>query len=57
MKLMIGKDLKKHWKETYGVDFAGVAGDNSGVRYYTYLSNSFQKTKNFLWHKWSVLGI
>jgi len=54
---MIGKDLKKHWKETYGVDFAGVAGDNSGVRYYTYLSNSFQKTKNFLWHKWSVLGI
>ena len=28
---MIGKNLEKHWKETYGFDFAAVAGDNSGV--------------------------
>ena len=31
LKLMIGKNLEKHWKETYGFDFAAVAGDNSGV--------------------------
>ena len=32
LKEMIGKNLEKNWKETYGVDFAALAdGDGSEV--------------------------
>ena len=40
LKLMVGKKMKKNWKETYGFDFVSYGGDKSEV--------SFSK-KNLNW--------
>ncbi|XP_023332753.1 uncharacterized protein LOC111704672 [Eurytemora carolleeae] len=46
LKLMIGKNLEKHWKETYGFDFAAVAGDNSGSMLDCYKAESGKYAKS-----------
>ena len=33
LKLMVGKKMKKNWKETYGFDFVAYGGDKSEVSF------------------------